>query len=239
MRLAANGLLLAASRPYLQLLLPMPILLCAATTAEIEPTLQFIEQQKIMDKVEILLTGVGLMAATYHITKSATFSKPHIMIQAGVAGCFDESIPLGTTAVVLRESIGDLGVLQNSTFTSAFDLGLMKPYEHPWTSGKLENPHTELVKEPGFVLADSVTVNEVSTNADRISYYKNGLGATCETMEGAALHFVGLMENIPFLQLRSFCNYVGERDKEAWKMRLAIENVNAVLQTVLLNHLQP
>jgi futalosine hydrolase len=140
---------------------------------------------------------VGLLSATYQITK-ASFSKPHIIIQAGVAGCFDTSIPLSTTAVVLRETIGDMGVLQNSTFTSAFGMGLLKPNEHPWTGEKLENPHTDLIMQAELVLVDAVTVNEISTNEDRISYYKNGLGATIETMEGAALHYIGLKENIPF-----------------------------------------
>lgn len=210
----------------------MAILLCAATQAELQPTLQWLQRQHWQQKVEVLLTGVGLMAATYHITK-ATFSKPHTMLQAGVAGCFDEAIPLGTTVAVLRESIGDMGVLQNSTFTSAFSMGLLKSGEHPWKADKLENGHTDLLTSAGLVLADAVTVNEISTNADRISYYKNGLGATAETMEGAALHYAGLMEGIPFLQLRSFCNYVGERDKEKWQMQLAIDNLNTSLQRLL------
>jgi futalosine hydrolase len=210
----------------------MAILLCAATQAELQPTLDWLQQQNGQHKIEVLLTDVGLLNATYHITK-ASFSKPHIMIQAGVAGCFDTSIPLGTTAVVLRETIGDMGVLQNSTFTSAFGMGLLKPNEQPWTGEKLENGHTDLIKQAELVLVDAVTVNEISTNDDRISYYKNGLGATIETMEGAALHYVGLKENIQFLQLRSFSNYVGERDKGKWQLNEAVRNVNIVLQELL------
>ena len=84
------------------------------------------------------------------------------------------------------------------------------------------------------MLVDSITVNEISTNKDRISYYKNGLGATTETMEGAALHYVALQEGIPFLQLRSFSNYVGEREKGKWQLNEAIGNVNTVLQELIL-----
>lgn len=214
-------------------LLLMAILLCAATEFEIKPTLEWMQQQGLNNDIDVLITGVGLLAATFSITKKVRSSKPKLLLQAGIAGCFDEGIQLGTSVVVLRDTIGDLGVLQNSTFTSAFDMGLLKPYEHPWTLGKLENPHTELIKAAGLVLADGVTVNEISTNADRISYYKNGLGSTIETMEGAALHFIGLMEDIPFLQLRSFSNYVGERDKEKWQLPEAVRNVNAVVQELL------
>jgi futalosine hydrolase len=215
----------------------MAILLCAATEFEIQSTLDWLQASNLQEQVNVLITGVGLLSATYAITKQATISKPHVMLQAGLAGCFDEGIELGTTAVVLRETIGDLGVLQKNTFTSAFDMGLLKPYEHPWKEGKLENPHTELVKAPSLVLVDSVTVNEITTNEDRVSYFKNGLGATSESMEGAALHYVGLLENIPFLQLRAFSNYVGERNKENWKMQESVSNLNIVLQELIVKQL--
>lgn len=214
------------------LFLRMAILLCAATQAEIQPTLEWLQAHDLHHKVTVRITGVGLLAAACSITK-ATFSKPHIMLQAGVAGSFQEGIPLGTTVAVLRETVGDMGVLQNNTFTSAFGMGLLQSNEHPWTAGKLENGNTELLQSAGLPLADGVTVNEISTNADRIAYYKNSLGATAESMEGAALHYTALLERIPFLQIRSFSNYTGERDKAAWRLALAIENLNAALQEIL------
>lgn len=45
-------------------------------------------------------------------------------------------------------------------------------------------------------------------------------------MEGAALHYTCLLENIPFMQVRAISNYVGERDKSKWKMKEAIRNLN-------------
>jgi futalosine hydrolase len=53
-------------------------------------------------------------------------------------------------------------------------------------------------------------------------------------MEGAALHYVALMEKIPFLQLRSLSNFVGERDKNKWLMKEAIINLNLELQSLIL-----
>jgi hypothetical protein len=37
-------------------------------------------------------------------------------------------------------------------------------------------------------------------------------------MEGAALHYMGRDLFIPFIQLRAVSNYIGERDKNKWKM---------------------
>ena len=45
-------------------------------------------------------------------------------------------------------------------------------------------------------------------------------------MEGAAMHYVCLMEKIPFLQLRSISNYIGERNKRKWNMNESIINLN-------------
>ena len=45
-------------------------------------------------------------------------------------------------------------------------------------------------------------------------------------MEGAALHYICLQEEIPFVQIRTVSNYVGERDKTKWKIKEAFENLN-------------
>ena len=47
-----------------------------------------------------------------------------------------------------------------------------------------------------------------------------------ESMEGAALHYVCLLQKVSFLQLRSISNMVGERDKSKWAMKEAINNLN-------------
>jgi futalosine hydrolase len=78
-----------------------------------------------------------------------------------------------------------------------------------------------------------VSINEITTLPSRIEHYKSSLGATVESMEGAALHYVGLMENIPFLQVRSLSNFVGERDKSKWHIKEAIENLNKELIQII------
>jgi futalosine hydrolase len=45
-------------------------------------------------------------------------------------------------------------------------------------------------------------------------------------MEGAALHYVCREANIPFIQVRAISNYVGERNKEHWKIKEAIDSLN-------------
>ncbi|HEY0067924.1 MAG TPA: futalosine hydrolase [Flavisolibacter sp.] len=207
----------------------MSILLCAATELEIRPTAEFLGNKGL--PVEVVVTGVGLAAAVYRITRAALERKPSMMIQAGVAGTLDQKLELGQTVAVRSEIIGDEGVDENGRFRSLFELGLVGPDEFPYAGRKLVN-EGPLIGQSGLPLVDGVTVNEISTNRNRIEYYRS-LGASSESLEGAGLHYVALMENIPFLQLRSFSNFIGERDKSKWMMAEAIANLNLHLQKLI------
>lgn len=211
----------------------MQIFLCAATEFEIAPTIRFISERRLQD-IDVVLTGLGMMAATYHLTRRVAAQKPGLLLQAGIAGNFNTQLSLGQVVVVRNEAIGDLGVEQEGSFRSLFDMNFLKDDEFPFTARELPN-HAPLLHQSGLTIVDSVTVNEISTSGARIMYYKSVLGADIESMEGAALHYVGLMEDIPFLQLRALSNIVGERDKSKWQIQPAITNLNNELQRILLN----
>jgi futalosine hydrolase len=208
----------------------MHLLLCAATEFEIKPSLLFLKDLSV--EVDVLVTGVGLTAASYSLTKSILSKKPGFILQAGIAGCLDDCHQLSDVVLIKNEVIGDLGVEEKGKFHSLFDLGLLQKDDFPWKNGKLENENA-LLNETGLAIVDGITVNEISTDPHRVSFYKNA-GAVVESMEGAALHYIGLMENIPFLQVRALSNYVGERDKTKWEMQKAIANLNLEVQKILL-----
>lgn len=209
----------------------MRILLCAATEQEIAPTIQalsLIENRNI----NLLITGVGLMASTFALTKELVTNRPHFVMQAGVAGSLQAAQPLAQVVAVKSECIGDLGVKEASTFHSLFDLKLLSTNALPWQKSRLLNRH-DILLETGLPLVDGVTVNEISTSQETITYYRDQLHVQVESMEGAALHYAALMEKIPFLQLRSLSNFIGERDKAKWKMKEAIHHLNQSLQKIL------
>lgn len=216
----------------------MQILLCAATSFEIQPTLQFIKAQQLDKQVKVLFTGIGLLATTYELTRAVYQFRPGILLQAGVAGALDESLALASTVSVASECIGDLGVVENQIFTDLFRLGLAEKNQDPYCETKLVNKHS-LLDQSGISPVQAVSVNEISTDPERIRYYRQELGAQIESMEGAALHYVGLVEQIPFLQIRSISNYIGERNKQAWKLQEAIAALNQELQQLILKTLKP
>lgn len=209
----------------------MHILLCAATPFEVGPVKDWIEKEK-KGNIELLLTGVGLAASVYSLTKAVCAHKPDLILQAGIGGCFDETRELGSVVAIRNEIIGDLGVEEGGRFRSLFDLNLLSPDAKPWTSGKLRNDGP-LIETAGLPVVDGITVNEIGTKAERIAYWKCE-GVTVESMEGAALHYVALQEGLSFLQIRSLSNFAGERDKSKWLMGASIARLNSELQRIIL-----
>jgi futalosine hydrolase len=209
----------------------MQLLLCASTEFEIRPVIDFVNNLKT-ENITVLITGVGMMATTYSLTRAIYSNRPDFIIQAGVGGCLDKRLPLSKVVFVENESLGDLGVEENGSFKTLFDLRLLDKNDFPWREGRLSN-NIDQLKSTGLTIVDAVTVNEISTNSNRIDYYRNQLNASVESMEGAALHYVALQEKIPFLQMRSLSNFVGERDKSKWVMDIAIANLNMELERTL------
>ena len=156
-----------------------------------------------------------------------------MVIQAGVAGSFDRTIETGTVLAVKQDYLADEGVWEISKFKTVFDLDLRNKNDKPFIKGRLENPHKELLKIAGLRVVNAITVNQVSTSENVISEYLERYDCSLESMEGAALHYVCLMENIPFIQLRSISNFIGERNKQNWKMEQAIVNLNLKLEQLV------
>lgn len=212
----------------------MQLLICAATDLEVESTKAFLEHHvSVKEKIEILITGVGLTASTYSLTKSILTQRPKFVLQAGICGSLDSFLLPGDLVVVENETIGDLGVVEKAGFTSLFDFNFMNKNQEPWVNGQLPN-NLSLLRQTNLKIVNGVTVNEITTDLQRIEFYKNSLQANIETMEGAALHYVCLKEKVPFLQLRSVSNFVGERDKQKWMLKESVLQLNIELQKMII-----
>lgn len=209
----------------------MQILLCAATEMEIGPTILALSQKE-GHRVKFLITGVGMVACTYALTKEVLTNRPDAILQAGVAGTLLPDQPLASVVAVRSECIGDMGVIEDNAFRSLFDLKLLSRNAAPWQDGRLMN-ESHLLTTGGLPVVDGVTVNEITTREDRMAYYHNALQVQVESMEGAALHYVALLENIPFLQIRSLSNFIGERNKKQWQLKEAIAKLNHELLHLL------
>lgn len=215
----------------------MNCLLVAATAKEISV---FLDHYRHTDKtsfvdinIDILITGVGLTATTYSLTRQFALKRPDLVIQAGIAGCFDKTIKTGTVVGIQQDTIADESVVEKKQLKTMFDLQLISPDQPPYKKGWLHNPDKTIMKRNKLKAVKAISVNQVSTDKKMIALYQEKFKPGIESMEGAALHYVCLSENIPFLQLRSISNYIGERNKANWNIKEAIQNLNKELIRLL------
>ena len=210
----------------------MDILLIAATAAEIQPFFEYYRNSKGAQNIDILITRIGLTAATYHLLKQLTLKRPDFVVQAGIAGCFDTNIPLGTVVIVKKEAIADQSVIESEKLKTLFDLGLVPHDQFPFKNGWLENNH-DIILNSKLKAVNAISVNEITTSKQRVKFYEDAFHPVIESLEGAALHYTCLMEKIPFIQLRSISNYIAERNKKKWDMKKSIANLNDELINLL------
>jgi futalosine hydrolase len=210
----------------------MYILLVAATTLEIQPTARFLQEAGFRlgaHEAGILITGVGGLATTHSLMRSFAERRPDLVIQAGIAGAFKA---IGEVLTV-KEEVLDIGVWEDGRFKTLFDLGLAEKDALPFSEGMLVNPHRQWLDLAGFPQVRGYSVNEISTDRRRIDHLQQNVLSAVETMEGGALHYTCLQEQIPFLQLRSVSNLVGERDKTKWDIPTAVRQLNEALTGLL------
>ena len=212
----------------------MNCLVIAATPIEIAPFLTYLKKEKKFKyEIDVLITGIGLTAATYALLNQINIKKPAFIIQAGVGGCFDINIKLGTVVAIKKETIADQSVVELKTLKTLFDLKLLPQNKNPFSNGWLVNSN-DILRKIKLKKVTGISVNEITTDKKKVKLYRDRFKPVIESMEGAALHYVSLMEKIPFLQIRSVSNYIAERNKQKWNMKEAVENLNKELISILI-----
>jgi futalosine hydrolase len=214
----------------------MNCLVIAATPIEIRPLLEKLKEGNIpisnSIQLDVLITGIGLLATSYSLQKQIQLKRPDLIIQAGVGGCFDKKMKLGRVFIIKKEAIADQSVVELNALKTLFDLDLVPANQPPYQKGWLVNPHS-ILKKLRLPKVTGISVNEITTQPQKVRFYKKQFNPLIESMEGAALHYVALLEDIPFIQLRSTSNYIAERNKKNWNMPAAIHSLNQSLLNLL------
>jgi futalosine hydrolase len=213
----------------------MRVIITAATNLELDGCAKKASQlfKKSKLKISFHATGLGMLASGVKLTQLVTSYQPDLIIQIGIAGSYIKTEPLGKIWVVTSETIADLGVREKGVFTDLFDSQLIKENEAPFKKRKLIN---QGIKKVNLLKSDSaagVTINEITTSPKRIKEIIEAHNPVLESMEGAALHYVGGITKTPFIQIRAVSNYVGERNKAKWKLKESIYQLEAYVLTYL------
>ncbi len=208
----------------------MKILIVAATVEELEPIQLKLAEQKPLHDIFKLVTDVGMIATTFQLTKVLKEEQFDLAINVGIAGSFDRSIALGEVVEVVQDQFSEEMVEDGIELKSYEDVGLRGKNERPFINGVLNRSFIFLQSvfvesAHSFKEVRSITVNTVHGNDFSIKRIKERLNPQIETMEGAAFFYVCNQMEIPTIQIRAISNYVEKRNRDAWEIELALNNL--------------
>ena len=217
----------------------MKILVTAAEEQELrraERAFDMVKKSKdVKAQVEFRLTGIGAVQACHCVTRevvaAAAAGDPYnLVVNLGIAGSYDlEAFPIGSAAVISREHFADLGFGSEEGFSDLFQYGILEKDDFPYTKGALARqllpyPHIEKVLEK-YGAGAGATVQCVTGTQARCNEIVAMYDPQIESMEGAGVYYAALMEKMPFFELRTVSNAVGERDTSKWESKAALDTL--------------
>lgn len=211
----------------------MRILICAATSLEIQPLINKIPDLPFSGhSVDTLITGIGAMHTAYELTAEIHRERPDLILLAGIGGSFDPIEPPGEVYFIQKDVTADLGVRENNEWKDLFDMKLLDRNTAPYSEGFLYNDYP-IPPIDNLLKGTAVTVNQVTTDPVHILSMVKKYHPDVESMEGAAVHYVCIKEKIPFIHLRAVSNTIGQRNKAKWDIQLAVKNLNEAAEKVI------
>ncbi len=205
-------------------------------------------ENKLLEKnisIDFMLTGIGTTSTCYRLTKKIMEAKASgkeydLVVNIGIAGsyAFNDTkegpalFPMGSSAIIEKEYFGDLGFETIFGFQTLFQYEILDADVFPFKGGALyrkplENRFEEFLNR--YKKATGVTVQTVTGNPNRKEELCKQFNPHIESMEGAAVYYVCLLENIDCFELRTVSNEVGERNREKWNTPLALESLKRAM----------
>jgi futalosine hydrolase len=184
--------------------------------------------------IDILLTGLGSVFTTYHLTRALNMINYDLAINVGLAGSFDHFLEQGFVVNVIQDQFADLGVIHKNNFYTLAEEELMDDDQFPFAEGKLLSiGNFELDEVESLIPVKGITLNTLHSDPKWLSKLRDKFDPEIETMDGAAFFYVCLREKIPFLQIRAISHFVEIRRIESWNIPAAVDSLSVTLSSIL------
>lgn len=218
----------------------MKTLLVVATRKEIQPLLTEFQVNKLADnlytttfihlgELDILITGIGIPFTMYHLMETLSYKTYNLVIDAGVAGSYNDKMPIGTIVQVVQEEFADIGMEDHKKFFTIFESKWIDLDFSPFHKGKLKVIEHNIDQINKLPKANSITVNISHGRKDSIELFKNKFNPDIENMEGAAIFYICQCKHIQVVQVRCISNFVELRDETKWELQKSIDSLNHFL----------
>lgn len=211
------------------------ILVMTAVLVEKEAVLNGLGQD---DRFDVVVAGVGPIAAAVTTTKALAAGYYDLVLSIGIGGGFPERAEVGSL-VVASEIVGaDLGVETPEGFCSLDELGFGSCRIS--TENSLVNKLAEglsALTNVSVKVGPIITVSTATGTAESASELNKRVpGVAAEAMEGFGVALAAHEKGVPVHEIRAISNCVGPRDREAWRIKEALDSLkaaSAILSEVL------
>ena len=184
--------------------------------------------------VEVLTTGVGMVATAARCSRALAQERFDLALNLGVCGSFDPGLAPGRVVPVVADRLAELGAEDGDAFLTIQQLQLLDDDSFPFRGGQLVNaapPRNAAVASLPAV--SGITVNTVHGNEQSIARVVRRFAPQVESLEGAAFMYACLINEVPFAQVRAVSNVVESRNRAAWRMKEAIDNLGTAAREIL------
>ena len=222
----------------------MKTLICTATSLELSGIFPSISSSEIETAgigfqkkgISFLVTGIGVLNTYASLVRFHLSTPVDRVLQIGIAGAYtaarEEVKVLGTSVIIRREIVADLGAEDSDSFLSLndLDLGELEYYEN-----KKLNVFDDLFGESlkALPVVTGATVNTATGKEATGILRAEKYGVEVESMEGAGALKFGEDFGIPVLQIRSISNIASIRDRESWNIIGAITSLRNLCGVLL------
>jgi futalosine hydrolase len=231
----------------------MPLALVTATAAEMRAALTGVAANASVPargawpehvggrEMILVVTGVGPVNAALETGTALDRFSISGILNIGIAGSFDLALaPLGSAVAATSEVYADYGIAGDDGLANAAGFGFPQ-----WENGAQRVvQRVELCPEkaaqamnlrlsPVVTRGTGLTVAGVTGTLKRAQALAALHGALTESMEGFALALACLTRGLPFLEVRTISNGVGEANRAKWKLNEAMAGLGTVLAGML------
>jgi futalosine hydrolase len=189
----------------------------------------------VKHSIDVLVTGPGIVATTYQLTKLLAQKKYDLAINIGICGSLDPGIKPVKVVNIISDQFGDFGAEDGKNYLDAFQLGLASKNEGPFKNGKVNSTFKQKLSCINAIpISNGITVQKVQGSTATVRKTIEKFGPVMESMEGAAFLYVCSMEKVPSLQIRAVSNMVERRNRSSWKIKEAIDALEGFTGLLLM-----
>lgn len=188
-------------------------------------------------RFDLLAAGVGPASAAAGTAAAIATSYYDLVISTGIGGGFAGRAPVGSLVVADAIIAADLGAETPDGFMSVDELGFGSA--RIATEQELTIRLAEALQAAGYAATTGavLTVSTVTGTAGTAESLSSRVPeAAAEAMEGYGVAVAAAGRGLPVLEIRAVSNPVGPRDRSAWKIKdamNALEAAGAILTEVL------